>query len=150
MYLPWDFRQEKTRNSHLGCLLIKSPTVPLEFGLLLSCIVVILGRKVQDLLNLVFLFQYTSYWILWTGDCLSSVPAKSVPCAFDIELFLVGCRMSLAVTIIQQLLLVSLHILRTIQILVYAKRIIKTWTVSLGPCFRKHWWWNYSWIIAAS
>lgn len=40
--------------------------------------------------------------------------------------------MSLAVTLMQQLLLVSPHILRTIQILVYAKRIMKTWTIVWG------------------
>lgn len=63
---------------------------------------------------------------------MSSVPAKSVPSAFDVELLLVGCCVSLAVKIIQQLLLVSPYILRAIQILVYAKRIRKTWTISLG------------------
>lgn len=70
---------------------------------------------------------------------MSSAPDKSVPSAFDVELLLFGCRVSLAVTVIQQLLLVSPHILRIIQILVYAKRIIKIWTVNLGPCFCEHW-----------
>lgn len=79
-----------------------------------------------------------------------SVPAKSVPSAFDVELLLAGCRVSLAVTIRGQLLLFPPRILRTIQFSMYAKRIIKTWAVSLGLCSCKQWCLNYSWNIAAS
>lgn len=41
------------------------------------------------------------------------------------------------------------HILRTIEILVHAQRIIKPWTISLGECSYRHWCWNHSWNIAA-
>lgn len=51
----------------------------MEFDLFLNCTGVILGRKVEDLLDLEVLFQYTSYWILCIGDCLSSVPAQMFP-----------------------------------------------------------------------
>lgn len=61
----------------------------------------ILGKEVQGLPNLEIFLQYAFYGI---GNCLSSVCAKSIPHAFDVELLLVGHCVSLAVAIMQQLL----------------------------------------------